>query len=80
MLAHPNAVQALFAATSDSDASVAISVAILEIYNEAVRDLLGGPNPPSLDVSGVGPGELQPGVRSLKAVHSDAVCLAVVCA
>ena len=54
-------LQALFAATVDSAESVTISVAMLEIYNESVRDLLGGLSPPTLEVSGLGPGELQPG-------------------
>ena len=58
-----------------SEHSVTISVAMLEIYNELVRDLLGGPSPPSLDVSGVGPGELQAGAPPCKQHTSYAACL-----
>ena len=56
--------QALFAATDGAAEDVTISVSMLEIYNESVRDLLGGASAPNLEVSGLGPGELQPGVRS----------------
>jgi len=54
-------LQALFEATDGSAEDVTVSVAMLEIYNESVRDLLGGFSSASLDVSGLGPGELPPG-------------------
>jgi len=54
-------LQALFKATDGSAEDVTVSVAMLEVYNESVRDLLGGLSSVGLDLSGVGPGELPSG-------------------
>lgn len=52
------ALQELFAATSGN---ADISVAMLEIYNEDVRDLLAADSAKVLDVCALGPGQLPPG-------------------
>ena len=59
------ALSELFSATSAHEAcpGADISVAMLEIYNEDVRDLLADDSARPLDVCGLGPGQLPPGVR-----------------
>lgn len=60
---YQRALQELFSATSGNEASPGadISVAMLEIYNEDVRDLLAADSAKALDVCGLGPGQLPPG-------------------
>ena len=55
----------LFSATSGHEASPGadISVAMLEIYNEDVHDLLADGSARQLDVCALGPGQLPPGVQ-----------------
>ncbi|CAL5228511.1 g11661 [Coccomyxa viridis] len=61
---YQRALQELFCATSGSEVSQGadISVAMLEIYKEDVRDLLASESSKALDVCGLGPGRLPPGV------------------
>ena len=56
------ALQELFAATPGN---ADISVAMLEIYNEDVRDLLAADSAKVLDVCALGPGQLPPGDQPL---------------
>lgn len=60
---YQRALQELFSAASGDKASPGadISVAMLEIYNEDVRDLLASDSTKSLDVCALGPGQLPPG-------------------
>lgn len=60
---YQRALQEMFCATSGKDVSqgAEISVAMLEIYNEDVRDLLASESGKALDVCGLGPGQLPPG-------------------
>ena len=55
----------LFSATSGHEAcpGADISVAMLEIYNEDVHDLLADESARQLDVCALGPGQLPPGVQ-----------------
>lgn len=64
---YQRALQELFSATSGNQAGpgAEVSVAMLEIYNEDVRDLLTNADSAAakpLDVCALGPGQLPPGV------------------
>ena len=60
---YQRALQELFSATSGNEASPGadISVAMLEIYKEDVRDLLASDSTKPLDVCALGAGQLPPG-------------------
>ena len=60
---YQRALRELFSAASGYKASPGadIGVAMLEIYNEDVRDLLASDPTKSLDVCALGPGQLPPG-------------------
>ena len=60
---YQRSLQELFSATAGNGVSQAadISIAMLEIYNEDVRDLLASEPSKALDVCSLGPGQLPPG-------------------
>lgn len=70
---YQRALQELFSATAGNGVSQGadISVAMLEIYNEDVRDLLASDSSKALDVCGLGPGQLPPGVVPAPHAHSS---------
>lgn len=57
---HARAVENLFEALADAGDGAVVEVSMLEIYCDALRDLLADPSdsPQALDVSGLGPGQL----------------------
>ena len=64
---YQRALSELFSATSGREAcpGADISVAMLEIYNEDVRDLLADDSARPLDVCALGPGQLPPGAQCM---------------